>query len=31
MIVVKIQQSNDKKSQRVNYEPVEMKESFMLS
>ena len=31
MIVVKIQQTNDKKSQRVNYEPVEMKESFMLS
>jgi len=31
MIVVKIQQSNDKKSQRVNYEPVEMKERFMLS
>jgi len=31
MIVVKIQQSNDKKSARVNYEPVEMKERFMLS
>ena len=31
MIVVKIQRSNDKKSSRVNYEPVEMKESFMLS
>ena len=31
MIVVKIQQSNDKKSARVNYEPVEMKEHFMLS
>ena len=31
MIVVKIQQTNDKKSARVNYEPVEMKERFMLS
>ena len=31
MIVVKIQRSNGKKSPRVNYEPVEMKESFMLS
>ena len=31
MIVVKIQRSNGKKSSRVNYEPVEMKESFMLS
>ena len=31
MIVVKIQQTHDKKSARVNYEPVEMKERFMLS
>ena len=31
MIVVKTQQTNDKKSARVNYEPVEMKERFMLS
>ena len=31
MIVVKIQQTSDKKSARVNYEPVEMKERFMLS
>ena len=31
MIVVKIQQTNDKKSARVNYEPVEMKERFMLT
>ena len=31
IIVVKIQQTNDKKSARVNYEPVEMKERFMLS
>ena len=29
MIVVKIQQSNDKKSARVDYEPVEIKERFM--
>ena len=29
MIVVKIQQSNDKKSARVGYEPVEIKERFM--
>ena len=29
MIVVKIQQSNDKKSARINYEPVEIKERFM--
>ena len=29
MIVVKIQQSNEKSSGRVNYEPVEMKEYFM--
>ena len=29
MIVVKIQQSNDKKSPRINYEPVEIKERFM--
>ena len=31
MIVVKTQQTHDKKSARVNYEPVEMKERFMLS
>ena len=31
MIVVKIQQSNDKKSARINYEPIEIKERFMLS
>ena len=29
MIVVKIQQSNDKKSARIDYEPVEIKERFM--
>ena len=29
MIVVKIQQTNDKKSARINYEPVEIKERFM--
>ena len=29
MIVVKIQQSNDKKRARVDYEPVEIKERFM--
>ena len=31
MIVVKIQKSNDKKSPRINYEPIEIKERFMLS
>ena len=29
MIVVKIQQSNDKKSARIDYQPVEIKERFM--
>ena len=29
MIVVKIQQSNDKKSGRIDYQPVEIKERFM--
>ena len=31
MIVVKIQKSNNKKSPRINYEPLEIKERFMLS
>ena len=31
MIVVKIQQSNGKKSARINYEPIEIKERFMQS
>ena len=31
MIVVKIQQSNGKKSDRINYEPIEIKERFMQS
>jgi len=31
MIVVKIQKSNNKKSPRINYEPIEIKERFMLS
>ena len=31
MIVVKIRKSNDKKSARINYEPIEIKERFMLS
>ncbi len=31
MIVVKIQKSNDKKSPRINYEPIEIKERFILS
>ena len=31
MIVVKIQKSNGKKSPRINYEPIEIKERFMLS
>ena len=31
MIVVKIQQSNGQKSARINYEPIEIKERFMLS
>jgi len=31
MIVVKIQRSNGKKSARINYEPIEIKERFMQS
>ena len=31
MIVVKIQKSNNKNSPRINYEPLEIKERFMLS
>ena len=31
MIVVKIRKSNDKKSARISYEPIEIKERFMLS
>ena len=31
MIVVKIQKRNNKKSPRINYEPLEIKERFMLS
>ena len=31
MTVVKIQKSNNKKSPRINYEPLEIKERFMLS
>ena len=31
MIVVKIQKSNNKKSPRINYEPLEIKDRFMLS
>ena len=31
MIVVKTQKSNNKKSPRINYEPLEIKERFMLS
>jgi len=29
MIIVKIQQSNGKKSARIKYEPIEIKERFM--
>jgi len=31
MVVVKIQRSNGKKSARINYEPIEIKERFMQS